>query len=120
VLSIARGLPRRETFALDRRKSWARAIGLVLGVLAATYVLIALVSSAIGPGGKPDQGIPAFWDGSRAAQFALAFVVAGLALGSVRMRTGSVSPRTGLVSAPPRVSPRNATMSAAACPRARG
>jgi hypothetical protein len=68
VLLIARGLPRKETFALYRPKSWPRTVGLVLGVLAATYVLIILVSSALGPGAETDQGIPVFWDGSRAAQ----------------------------------------------------
>ena len=75
VLLIARGLPRRETFALYRPKSWPRTIGLVLRVLATTYVLIIVVGSALGPGAETDQGIPVFWDGSRAAQFALNFVV---------------------------------------------
>jgi len=75
VLVIAGGLPRKEVFALYRPKSWPRALGLVLGVLAATYVVLALASAALGGGGKPDQGIPVFWDGSRAAQFALSFLV---------------------------------------------
>jgi CAAX protease family protein len=75
VLLIAKGLPRRETFALYRPKSWPRTIGLVLGVLATTYVLIILVGSALGPGAETDQGIPVFWDGSRAAQFMLNLVV---------------------------------------------
>jgi membrane protease YdiL (CAAX protease family) len=80
VLLIARGLPRRETFALYRPKSWPRTIGLVLGVLAATYVLIILVASALGPGAEPEQGIPVFWDGSRAAQFMLNLVVVAAAV----------------------------------------
>jgi membrane protease YdiL (CAAX protease family) len=75
VLLLARGLPRRETFALDRPKSWPRTIGLVLRVLAVTYVLIILVASALGPAAQTDQGIPVFWDGSRATQFALNLVV---------------------------------------------
>lgn len=75
VLLIAKGLPRRETFALYRPKSWPRTIGLILGALATTYVLIILVASALGPNAQTDQGIPVFWDGSRAAQFMLNLVV---------------------------------------------
>jgi membrane protease YdiL (CAAX protease family) len=75
VLLIAHGLPRRQTFALYRPKSWPRATGLVLGVLAATYVASGLVAAAIGSGGQPDQALPDFWDGSRAGQFALMFIV---------------------------------------------
>jgi CAAX protease family protein len=79
VLLIARGLPRRETFALYRPKSWPRTVGLVLGTLAATYLLLVLVAAAIGPGAETDQGIPVFWDGSRAAQAALSFMVVAVA-----------------------------------------
>ncbi len=75
VLLIARGLPRRETFALYRPRSWPRTLGLVLRVLLTTYVLVAVVSALLGSGAHPDQGLPAGWDSSRAAQFALSFVV---------------------------------------------
>src|SRR5262249_35596593 len=79
VLLIARGLPRRETVALCRPRSWPRTLGLIFGVLAATYVLLAVVTAAIGSGSHPDQHIPVFWDGSRAAQFALSFVAIAVA-----------------------------------------
>jgi membrane protease YdiL (CAAX protease family) len=79
VLLIARGLPGRETFALYRPKSWRRIVGLVLGALLATYVLLAVTSAALGPGAHPDQGVPTWWDGSRVAQFALSFVVVAVA-----------------------------------------
>jgi membrane protease YdiL (CAAX protease family) len=75
VLLIARGLPRRPTFALYRPESWPRMIGLTAGVLVATLVLMGMVAAAIGPAADTDQGIPEFWDGSRAGQFALNFIV---------------------------------------------
>jgi len=75
VLLIARGLPRRETFALCRPKSWPGTLGLVLGVLAATFVASSIVAALLGPAGDTHQGIPEFWDGSRTAQFALNFLV---------------------------------------------
>jgi membrane protease YdiL (CAAX protease family) len=75
VLLIARGLRRRETFALYRPPSWPRTIGLVLGTLVTTYVVVVLLANAIGSGAQPDQGMPLFWDGSRGAQFAFNLVV---------------------------------------------
>jgi membrane protease YdiL (CAAX protease family) len=72
VLLIAHGLPRKETFALYRPKSWPRTLGLTLGVLMATYVLVTLVATVIDPGADPD--LPLFWDGSRAAPFVFSFI----------------------------------------------
>jgi membrane protease YdiL (CAAX protease family) len=75
VLLIARGLPRKETFALNRPRSWPRTLGLILGTLVATYLQLAVVSSALGPASDVNQGIATFWDSSRATQFALNFAV---------------------------------------------
>lgn len=75
LLLIARGLVRREAFALHSPGSWPRTLGLVLVVLVATYVIVVAATLAIGPEAQPDQGISDFWDGSRAAQFALNFAV---------------------------------------------
>lgn len=75
VLLIARGLDRREVFALYRPTSWPRTLGLVVGVLLATYVAIVAISAVLGPGSQTDQGIPTYWDGSHAAQFMLNLAV---------------------------------------------
>jgi len=73
VLWIARGLPRREVFALRRPESWGRAIALAAGV----FVVIWIVTIALGPVLHPDreQGlVPSHWEPAHAAAFVLNFV----------------------------------------------
>jgi membrane protease YdiL (CAAX protease family) len=77
VLLIARRLPRTETFALYRPTWWPRLVGLILGLFLATGLLDWLGSNLF-DSAEPDQGIPLFWDGSRAAQFALSFAVVAI------------------------------------------
>jgi membrane protease YdiL (CAAX protease family) len=69
VLVIARGLSFRETFALRRPPSWSRAaaIGAVTIVLA---YAVAYVEEQLFPGLLREQGIPVYWDGTRAAAWA--------------------------------------------------
>ena len=70
VLWIARGLPKREVFALRPPRSWPRAVALGFGAL----ILIWIVSLALGPLLHPDreQGLaPKNWESAHAAAFAL-------------------------------------------------
>jgi membrane protease YdiL (CAAX protease family) len=79
VLLIARGLPKREVFALRAPRSWGRAGGLALGV----FVLIAVSNAVLNPvlNGGREQGLtPSGWEPRHAAAFAinlLAFAVVG-------------------------------------------
>ena len=69
MLLIARGLPRREAFALRRPESWGTAIGLCVGAFFAMLALAAAMSPFVNPG--EEQGfVPDEWDASRAAPFA--------------------------------------------------
>jgi membrane protease YdiL (CAAX protease family) len=79
MLLIARGLPKRETFALRQPSSWGPALGLDLGVFLGLLVLFAVISPFANPG--KEQGlVPDKWDPSRAAPFvANAIVVIVLA-----------------------------------------
>jgi membrane protease YdiL (CAAX protease family) len=73
VLWIARGLPRREVFALRAPRSWGRAVGLAIGV----FIVIWIVSLALGPLLHPDreQGLaPKSWESAHAAAFAVNFL----------------------------------------------
>jgi membrane protease YdiL (CAAX protease family) len=70
VLWIARGLPKREAFALRAPRSWGRAVGLAIGV----FLLIWLVSYALDPLLHPgkEQGLtPSSWQPAHAAAFGL-------------------------------------------------
>jgi membrane protease YdiL (CAAX protease family) len=74
LLLIARGLPKREVFALHRPASWPRA----LGYTAAALVAIWIVGGALSPflDATDEQGlVPKGWDSSRAGAF-IAFFVA--------------------------------------------
>jgi hypothetical protein len=74
LLLIARGLPRREMFALRRPDSWRRALGLALVALAAIWI----ASAALAPflDADEEQGlVPDEWDSSRAGAFVAFFVV---------------------------------------------
>jgi hypothetical protein len=70
VLRIARGLPKRNTFALRTPGSWSRAIALAFGV----FVAIGIVSLALDPILHPgrEQGLaPPHWEPAHAGAFAL-------------------------------------------------
>jgi membrane protease YdiL (CAAX protease family) len=70
VFLIARGLPKREAFALRQPVSWRRSAKLTLAV----FIVIAIANVALNPllhGGR-EQGItPSGWESSHAAAFAL-------------------------------------------------
>jgi CAAX protease family protein len=74
LLLIARGLPRREMFALRRPGSWPRALGLALLSLLAIWA----ASAALAPflDASDEQGlVPDDWDSSRAGAFVAFFLV---------------------------------------------
>jgi membrane protease YdiL (CAAX protease family) len=75
LLFIAKGLPKRETFALVRPPSWPRAFGYaalaLVAIYAVGYVYVLL------SGARPDeeQGlVPEGWDSSRAPAFVAFFL----------------------------------------------
>src|SRR5919201_3211094 len=77
VLLIARGLPKREYFALRRPVSWGRAAGIAFGVL----VGIAILSRALDPvlHASDEQGLaPTHWEPRHAAAFGVNFAVFAL------------------------------------------
>ena len=70
ILWITRDTSRREAFALRPPRSWGRALSLAAGV----FVVIWIVSTALGPLLHPDreQGLaPDHWEPAHAAAFAL-------------------------------------------------
>ena len=70
VLVIARGLPRRETFALRPPRSWGRAAGLALAVFIAIWVVSLALDPVLHPG--REQGLaPPAWEPAHAAAFGL-------------------------------------------------
>jgi uncharacterized protein len=79
VFWIARGLPKREAFALRRPESWGTAIALGLAVL----IAIAIANAALDPllhGGREQGLTPSGWQSSHAAAFAVnlfAFAIIG-------------------------------------------
>ncbi len=80
LLLIARGLPRRDVFALRRPKRWGRAIGLAALALGAIYVAALVYERLLSRFGDFDateeQGlVPDGWDSSRAGAFVAFFVV---------------------------------------------
>jgi membrane protease YdiL (CAAX protease family) len=80
LLLIARGLPRREAFALRQPESWSRALGLAALALGTIYVASYLydrVLSAVGDWDPAkEQGlVPDEWDSSRAGAFVAFFLV---------------------------------------------
>jgi membrane protease YdiL (CAAX protease family) len=80
LLLIARGISKREVFALRRPSSWKRAAGLTVLSLIAIYAAAAAYSGLLSVLGDYDpseeQGlVPDGWDPSRAAPF-IAFFVA--------------------------------------------
>lgn len=92
LLLIARGLPRRQAFALHRPVSWPRAIGLAVLSLLAIYlgaVIYDRVLSAFGDWSPTDeQGlVPDAWDSSRAGAFIAFFLVVTLVAPAVEELT---------------------------------
>jgi membrane protease YdiL (CAAX protease family) len=79
VFLIARGLPKRETFALRRPDSWGRAFRLA----SAVFILIVISNAALNPllhGGREQGLTPSGWEPRHAAAFALnlfAFSIVG-------------------------------------------
>lgn len=79
LLLIARGLPKRDVFALRRPASWKRAGGLAVLVLLAIYGVAAAYTGLLSLLGDYDaseeQGlVPDEWDPSRAAPFIAFFI----------------------------------------------
>lgn len=80
LLLIARGIPKRDVFALRRPASWKRAAGLTVLALVAIYAAAAAYTGLLSVLGDYDpseeQGlVPDEWDPSRAAPF-IAFFAA--------------------------------------------
>jgi membrane protease YdiL (CAAX protease family) len=79
VLWIARGLPKREAFALRPPESWGRSFGLGIAV----FIVIAVTNAVLNPLLHPgrEQGLtPSGWEPRHAAAFAvnlLAFAIVG-------------------------------------------
>jgi membrane protease YdiL (CAAX protease family) len=70
VLWIARGLPKREVFALRPPRSWGRAVGLAFGVFVAIWIVSLSLEPLLHPG--REQGLaPPTWEPRHAAAFAL-------------------------------------------------
>ena len=77
MLLVARGLPKREAFALRRPDSWGRAAAIALG----TAIVILVVSAVLDPVLHPDkeQGLaPTRWEPAHAGAFAANFIVVAL------------------------------------------
>ena len=78
MLALARGLPKRDAFALRRPSSWARAVGIGVVVLVGVYVLSGITAAVLGNPGAEQGLTPADWDADRAPAFAASFVVVAM------------------------------------------
>lgn len=83
LLLIARGISKRDIFALRRPTSWKRALGLTVLSLAAIYAAAAAYTGILSLLGDYDpseeQGlVPDEWDASRAAPFVAFFLAVTL------------------------------------------
>jgi membrane protease YdiL (CAAX protease family) len=77
LLWIARGLPKREFFALRRPESWPSALGLSLAAYIGIFVGAGLILVAFDAG--DEQGLtPDAWDSSKAGAYAANFVSVAL------------------------------------------
>jgi membrane protease YdiL (CAAX protease family) len=77
VFLIARGLPKREAFALRQPRSWAEAVGLWFAVL----VVVGITNAIFNPllhGGREQGLTPSGWEPKHAAAFALNLVAFAL------------------------------------------
>jgi membrane protease YdiL (CAAX protease family) len=69
VLWIARGLPKRQAFALRRPSSWGHAAGVAFGVFVAIWIVSLALDPILHPG--REQGLaPSTWESGRAGAFA--------------------------------------------------
>jgi len=92
LLLIARGLPRRQVFALRRPRSWPRSLGLAVLSLLAIYVAAIAYDQVLSIFGDWDpteeQGlVPDAWDSSRAGAFVAFFLVVTLVAPAVEELT---------------------------------
>jgi len=77
LLGIARGLPKRELFALRRPESWPTALGLALAAYVTIFAGAGLILIALDAG--DEQGLtPEEWEPSRAGAYAANFVAVAL------------------------------------------
>jgi len=77
MLLVARGLPKRRTFALRRPASWGRAAAVGLGVVVVVAVASVLLDPVLHP--NKEQGLtPTRWEPAHAGAFAANFVVVAL------------------------------------------
>ena len=77
VVALARGLPKRDFFALHRPGSWPRAAGLAFGGYVAILIGAGALLQVLGAG--DEQGLtPEGWDSSRAGAYAANFVAVAL------------------------------------------
>jgi membrane protease YdiL (CAAX protease family) len=77
VFFIARGLSKREAFALRRPRSWAQALGLAFGVL----FVVAITNAVFNPllhGGREQGLTPTGWEPKHAAAFVVNLVAFAL------------------------------------------
>ena len=92
LLLIARGIPRRESFALRRPRSWGRALGLAALALLTIYVASFVYEQVLSLFGEwsptDEQGlVPNGWDSSRAAPFVAFFLIVTLVAPAVEELT---------------------------------
>jgi membrane protease YdiL (CAAX protease family) len=92
LLLIARGLPRRDVFALRPPAAWRRALGLTVLALLTIYAAAFLYERALSLFGDwsptDEQGlVPSGWDSSRAGAFVAFFVVVTLVAPAVEELT---------------------------------
>ena len=77
VLWIARGLPKRDAFALRRPRSWGRVIGVGVGVFLTIWIVSLALDPLLHPG--REQGLtPSTWQPAHAGAFALNLVALAL------------------------------------------
>ncbi len=92
LLLIARGLPRRQVFALRRPASWPRSLGLAVLALLAIYLAAFVYERMLSAFGDwnptEEQGlVPDGWDSSRAGAFVTFFLVVTLVAPAVEEMT---------------------------------
>jgi membrane protease YdiL (CAAX protease family) len=92
LLLIARGLPRRQIFALRRPDSWPRSLGLAILALLTIYAAAVVYDQVLSVFGDwnptEEQGlVPDGWDSSRAGAFVAFFLVVTLVAPAVEELT---------------------------------
>ena len=74
MLLIARGVPKTEAFALRRPRSWPDALRIAVSVVGLAYLVSAILIAIFGFGAR-EQGMPVFWDGTRALPYLASLLV---------------------------------------------